>query len=223
MSRPGAAPFVVFEGTEGSGKSTQVGLLVARLRAAGVSVLATREPGGTAIGEQIRLLLLDPGNCAMLAETETLLYAAARAQHVREVVMPALAAGVVVVSDRYVDSSVAYQGAGRGLPVAADDAIQSFATGGLKPDVRVLLDLPLSVGLQRRLASAQVDRLDAEHRSFHERVRAAFLGFARDRAPEWIVVDANGDPAEVGRRVWEQLHLRLGARLSVADLRDGTR
>lgn len=204
------APFVVFEGPDGAGKSTQAAMLVAALRAGGLPVVATREPGGTPIGERIREILLDPENCAILAETEALLYAAARAQHVREVVLPALAAGTMVVSDRFVDSSFAYQGAGRGLPQAAVRSIQTLATGGLVPDLRILLDLPVAVGLERRLGTAEANRLDAEDRSFHDRVRRAFLAMADEDPAGWVVVDAAAEPAAVAREVEIAVRARLG-------------
>lgn len=209
----GQAPFVVFEGTEGSGKSTQAALLVDALRRDGLAVVATREPGGTVIGEQIRAILLDPGNCAILAETEALLYAAARAQHVREVVRPSLEAGALVVSDRFLDSSLAYQGAGRGLPMDQVLVIQELATGGLRPDLRVLLDLPVGLGLERRLATADVNRLDAEHRSFHERVRRAFKDLAAADPRGWAVIDGVGTKGDVARRVESEVRARLRSRI----------
>jgi dTMP kinase len=178
-----------------------------------VRVLATREPGGTKIGERIRAVLLDPENCDILAETEALLYAAARAQHVREVVQPALAAGTAVVGDRYVDSSLAYQGAGRGLPLEALQPIQALATGGLVPDLRVLLDVPVAVGLGRRLGTTEVNRLDAEDRSFHERVRGAFREMAKADPAGWVVIDATGEPRRIAQEVEAAVWERLGARL----------
>lgn len=205
-------PFIVFEGTEGSGKSTQMELLVARLRAAGGRVVATREPGGTAIGRQIRSILLDHDNCAILAETEVLLYAADRAQHVREVVRPALARGETVVCDRYLDSTRAYQSAGRGLAIEDVDRLQTFAVGCLLPDLRVLLDLPVELGLGRRLRAGGVNRLDAERRSFHDRVRTAYRAFAEADPEGWVVIGAAGDRDVVARHVAAAVSRRLGDR-----------
>src|SRR5687768_9729655 len=167
-------------------------------------VVVTREPGGTPIGEQIRRVLLDPGNCAMLAETEALLISAARAQHVAEVIRPALAEGNIVVCDRYVDSTLAYQGGGRGLAIEPLLAVQRFATGGLAPDRRVLLDLPVEVGLERRLKGAgEVNRLDLAELSFHHRVRETYLRLAAEDPAGWSVVEADRPADEVARRVYE--------------------
>jgi dTMP kinase len=204
--------FVVLEGPEGSGKSTQARLLAEAIRAAGYDPLVTREPGGTAIGEQVRRILLDPENCAMLAETEALLIAAARAQHVAEVIRPALESGQVVVCDRYVDSTLAYQGGGRGLPRAALEGVQVFATGGLVPDLRVLLDLPVEQGLARRLGGPdEVNRLDLADVEFHRRVRAAYLELAAADPAGWVVVDAARPVALVSRAVSQVVLGRLPA------------
>ncbi|MDP9359030.1 MAG: dTMP kinase [Chloroflexota bacterium] len=202
--------FIALEGSEGAGKSTQARLLAEWLEAAGHSVLLTREPGGTDVGEQVRHVLLAPGAYAILPETETLLYAAARAQHVREVLLPALAAGSVVVCDRYVDSTLAYQGGGRGLPLTALLQVQEFATGGLLPDLRLLLDLPVNVGLARRLAGPDaVNHLDRAGVAFHERVRSAYLDLIAADPAGWAVVDADGPPEVVGKRVVEVVAERL--------------
>jgi dTMP kinase len=210
-----AGVFLVFEGTEGSGKSTQARLLGERLREAGNEVVLTREPGGTAIGEQIRRIVLGPDNCAMLAETEALLYAASRAQHVGDVLRPAIAAGQVVVCDRFVDSSLAYQGGGRGLPSDELLAVQRLATGALRPDLRLLLDVPVGVGLGRRFAEADaVNRFDTAEVAFHERVRDAYHALVRAHPAEWAVIDAVGSIESVARRVDEAVSVRLGARLA---------
>jgi dTMP kinase len=202
--------FVVLEGPEGSGKSTQARLLARALEGDGYRVALTREPGGTPIGEQIRHVLLDPANCAMLAETEALLISAARAQHVAEVIRPALADGKVVVCDRYVDSTFAYQGGGRGLALEALRAIQELATGGLRPDRRVLLDLPVDVGLERRLTvEGEVNRLDLAERSFHHRVRETYLRLAASDSAGWAVVDAGGSVDDVARQVYAAIRASL--------------
>ncbi|GIF19838.1 dTMP kinase [Actinoplanes tereljensis] len=187
--------FVVFEGGEGAGKSTQVGKLAAALEADGHDVVVTREPGATDVGARIRRLVLDKGD-APAPRAEALLYAADRAHHVATVVRPALARGAVVVSDRYVDSSLAYQGAGRTLPVAEISWLSSWATGGLKPDLVVLLDVDPGVGLGRVDSRGQgQDRLESESRAFHERVRYAFLDLAAADPKRYLVLDA-GRPAE---------------------------
>jgi len=198
--------FVVFEGPEGAGKSTQIARLAARLRAAGGEVVATREPGGTAIGESIRSILLAPEVRAMLPETEALLYAAARAQHVGEVIRPALARGAVVVCDRFVDSSLAYQAGALGLPLAEVAAIQSLATRGVDPDLRILLDLPVEVGLARRFGDeSEVNRLDLAGIAFHERVRATYHALVAARPADWIVVDATQSPDRVEATIAEAI------------------
>ncbi len=220
---PGA--FIALEGPEGAGKSTQARLLADLLRAEGYPVRLTREPGGTAIGEQTRRILLDHANGAMLAATEALLYGAARAQHVGEVLRPALAAGELIVCDRYADSTIAYQGGGRGLPLDALLAVQQLATGGLLPDLRLLLDLPVEVGLARRFgAPDEVNRLDAAGIAFHQRVRQAYLDLAAADPDGWVVLDASGVPGEVSGLVADAVHSRLGlARLAATGAGEGAR
>lgn len=197
--RPGI--FVVFEGGEGAGKSTQVRRLAAALTAAGRDVVVTREPGATDMGARIRGLVLDKGD-APSPRAEALLYAADRAHHVATVVRPALARGAVVISDRYVDSSLAYQGAGRTLPVQEISWLSSWATGGLKPDLVVLLDVDPSVGLSRvDTRGAGADRLESESRAFHERVRYAFLDLAAGDPKRYLVLDAAQPAEEIGSSV----------------------
>jgi dTMP kinase len=193
--------FVVFEGGEGAGKSTQVQRLAAALQADGRDVVVTREPGATDVGARIRGLVLDRGD-APSPRAEALLYAADRAHHVATVVRPALARGAVVISDRYVDSSLAYQGAGRTLPVQEISWLSSWATGGLKPDLVVLLDVDPGVGL-RRVDSRGLgtDRLESESRAFHERVRYAFLDLAAGDPKRYLVLDAARPAAEIGEVV----------------------
>lgn len=188
--------FVVLEGGDACGKSTQVAVLAARLRDSGKDVVETFEPGATPAGIRIRSLVLD-GDEPLDARTESLLMAADRAQHVAEVVRPALDRGAWVISDRHVPSSLAYQGSGRALDVAEIERLSEWATGGLKPDLVVILDVPDEVAASRRSAS---DRMERETESFHGRVREAYRRLAPPRG--WIVVDGSGDVDVVADRVW---------------------
>ncbi len=202
--------FVALEGPEGSGKTTQGRLLADALEDQGYTVLLTREPGGTQIGERLRDLLLGPSGCAMLPETEALLFAAARSQHVREVIVPALAAGNVVVCDRFTDSSLAYQGGGRGLDMAILRTVQCLATGGLVPDLRVLLDLPVELGLSRRhMGLEMTNHLDDADVSFHEKVRAKYHELVQEDPGAWRVVDAAKDVEVLGQEIAEAVLDRL--------------
>jgi dTMP kinase len=205
--------FIAFEGPEGGGKSTQVRAAAAALRAAGVAVTATREPGGTAIGEQIRAVLLQPENRAMLAETETLLLLAARAQHAAEVIAPALGRGEVVLCDRFAGATYAYQGYGRGLNLALLRQLQEFAVGALAPDLTLLYDLPVETGLARRHAAGEVNRLDAAGVDFHRRVRAGYLELAAADPAHWAVFDATRPLAAVTARTLALIGERLGVTL----------
>lgn len=190
--------FVTFEGPEGAGKSTQIRLLGDALRAGGYSVVVTREPGGTAIGEQIRAILLDRTSAGMAAETEALLHTAARAQHVRELIAPAIARGDIVLCDRFAESTLAYQGGGRGLSLDLLQQVQNLATGGLEPDLRVLLDIDVELGLRRRRGEADsTNRMDDEDLAFHERVRATYHALATSAPAGWAVIDADRGLNEV--------------------------
>jgi len=205
--------FIVFEGPEGSGKSTQARLLANLLKSEVREVVLTREPGGTPIAEQVRTILLDQANCAMLPETEALLYSAARAQHVGDVIRPALERGAVVICDRFADSTLAYQGGGRGLSIDDLRTIQRLATGGLTPTLRILVDVPVEVGLRRRFGvEAEVNRLDVAGVEFHERVRAAYLRMAVEDPSTWAVVDGEGTVDEVEERIVQAVtrHTGLG-------------
>jgi dTMP kinase len=195
---------IAFEGGEASGKSTQAARLASRLGA-----VLTREPGGTSVGEQVRDLLLDPHLSFLDSRAEALLMAAARAQHVAEVVRPALSAGVDVVTDRYAYSSLAYQGAGRGLPMDDVRWLSHWATEGLWPDVVVFLDVPDDVA-RARLGTLDLDRFENEAVGFHERVIAGFRALAGAEPDRWVVVDGSGSPDEVAQRVWSAVAGRLG-------------
>lgn len=193
--------FIVFEGGEACGKSTQASRLAARRDA-----VLTREPGGTPLGERVREVFLDPASGVVDPRTEALLVAAARAQHVTEVIEPALAAGRDVVSDRFTGSSLAYQGFGRGLDVDALRALSRFATGGLEPDLYVLLEVPAEVARQRLRGDR--DRMEAAGDDFHERVRAGYAQLAATDG--WAVLDGSATIDEVERSVWEAVSGRLG-------------
>lgn len=198
MSKRGL--FVVFEGPEGAGKSTQIAELARRLEMQGRDVLLTREPGGTRAGDAVRDLLLDPEQ-VIFPLAEFLLYSASRAQLVSEVIAPALAAGRDVVSDRYAGASVAYQGHGRGLDLELIAALNHEATGGLRPDLTVLLDIEPEEGLRRASARSSSDRLESAGIEFHRRVRDGYLSQARSD-PTWIVVDATAPLNVVADKVW---------------------
>ncbi|WP_081476234.1 dTMP kinase [Micromonospora maris] len=203
-----AGLFVVFEGGEGAGKSTQLAQLAERLRAEGRDVVVTREPGATGVGTRIRSLVLDNNTDdeAPSPRAEALLYAADRAHHVATVVRPALSRGAVVISDRYVDSSLAYQGAGRTLPVDELSWLSSWATGGLKPDLVVLLDIDPRAGLSRVAErSRAADRLEAESLAFHERVRYAFLDLAAADPKRYLVLDAGHPVEQIAERVADRV------------------
>lgn len=187
--------FITFEGPEGSGKTTQMELLSGYLEEKGHSVLATREPGGTSIGNQVRAILLDPRNTEMLPASEALLFSAARAQIVNQVIRPHLAQGDIVLCDRYADSTLAYQGYGHGLDLEILHTITALATGGLKPDLTVYLDIDVEEGLRRKLTAheagqAEWNRLDRQEAAFHRRVREGYLKMAARAPDRWLVVDA---------------------------------
>lgn len=194
--------FIAFEGGDSAGKSTQARLLADALAAAGHDVVRTREPGGTGIGEQIRRLVLDHGHGHVDARTEALLFAAARAAHATQAIRPALARGDVVITDRYSDSSVAYQGVGRGLGAEDVKLLNYWATESLRPDLTVLLDVDPAGGRTRRSTSDTAeDRLESEPDDFHARIRNAFVDLAAQDRPRYLVLDAGLPIAELATRI----------------------
>lgn len=200
--------FISFEGGEGVGKSTQIRRLADRLRAGGHDVVVTLEPGGTPLGVELRRLVLQPGG-HVTPRAEALLYAADRAHHVATVIEPALAAGKIVITDRYVDSSLAYQGVGRALDPAQMADLCEFAVGGRWPDATILLDADPVIGLGRARGEGAGDRIEAEGLEFHTAVRAAFLDLARENPQRFTVVDAAGSVDEVTQRVDAAIDRRL--------------
>jgi dTMP kinase len=198
---------VAFEGGEGAGKSTQARLLAIWLRENGYDVLATHEPGATKVGMRLRALLLDTAHTGLSPWAEVMMYAADRAEHVSSVIEPALARGTIVVTDRYVDSTLAYQGGGRQLPLNPIRRVNELATGGLVPDLTFLLDLPPAAGLGRRASSA--DRLEAEPEQFHDRVRATFLALVAADPGRYVVLDATMDATQLSKAVQAALRERL--------------
>jgi len=216
--RPGL--FLSFEGMDGSGKTTQMRLLIERLRSEGYDVLETAEPGGTPIGRQIRRILLDSANKELSSRAELLLYFACRAQNVDEWIRPALAAGRVVVSDRYTDSTVAYQGAGRGLPMDVIGELHQFACGPTAPDLTIYLDIDRAIGLARaharnaeHAAAGQTDetRIDNEAAEFHDRVYDAYAALAVDEPGRIRRIDAAQSIERVHADIWAAVETHIAA------------
>ena len=194
--------FITLEGPEGSGKTSHIKPLTEWLSAQGYKVFATREPGGTNIGEQIRAVIHDLKNTEMHPRAETLLYQAARAQIVEQVIRPKLAEGTIVISDRYYDSTIAYQGYGHRQDLDQVRALVRYATGGLTPDLTILLDIEVEAGLKRKTQNAsEWNRLDAYDVEFHQRVHAGYLEMVRQEPKRWAAVDAS--------RSWEEVHEKL--------------
>jgi dTMP kinase len=200
---PPSGRLIAFEGGEGSGKTTQARLISIWLRELGYDVVTTNEPGATKVGMRLRALLLDTAHTGMSPKAEALMYAADRAEHVASVIAPALDRGAIVITDRYVDSSLAYQGAGRNLPAEEIARFNWWATGGRVPDLTILLDMDPMAGLQRRARSA--DRLEAEPAEFHQRVRAGFLALARAEPARYLVLDADRPAVEITRDIQERI------------------
>ncbi len=209
--------FITFEGIEGSGKTTQIQLLSNRVEELGIDHLLTREPGGTPIGDQIRNLVLDARNTAMTPTCELLLYAAARAQHIEQVIRPAIEAGRLVLCDRFLDATMAYQGYGRGIRHDLIDALHGLETLSLRPDLTFLFDIDAGVALERArgresAAATQLTRFEQEDLAFHERVRAGYLEMARQEPGRFVIVDARGSIEAVHRRVGEAIDRFLATR-----------
>ncbi len=197
--------FITFEGIEGSGKSTQVKMLVQYFEEHGLPYLSTREPGGTAIAEAIRKILLDPLCSEMLPETELLLYNASRVQHTGELILPALAQGKIVICDRYYDSTYAYQGAARKLDFSIIDTLTAYATFNTVPDLTILLDIPVEQGLAR-IKGRSLDRLEQEDVSFHQRVREQFLFIAKKHESRYLVLDGSLAPQKIHAQILRTLN-----------------
>jgi dTMP kinase len=208
---PESGLLITFEGPEGSGKTTQIRRLQGWLEGRGHTVHVTREPGGTPIGDAIRAVLLDPHYREMSPEAEALLFSAARAQHVDQVIRPGLAEGITVLCDRYADSTMAYQGYGRGLDLASLRAITAFAIRGAVPDLTVYLDVLAAAGLERKQQGDQAEwnRMEREALSFHERVRLGFLQMAAQEPHRWLVVDASQPPDQVQEAIRSGVMQRL--------------
>ena len=202
--------FVTFEGPEGSGKSSQIALLASFLQQRGFSVITTREPGGTVIGDEIRACVHNVANTAMTPMAEMLLYSASRAQLVAELIRPSLAAGHIVLCDRFADSTIAYQGYGRGLDLIQLHQVTEIATGGLKPALTFLLDIEVEQGLARRTGGGlEMNRLDLETVQFHQRVRDGYHQLVKAEPSRWVVVNAERPLAAVQKDLQKELLARL--------------
>jgi len=206
--------FITFEGPEGCGKTTQMRLLATYLRERGFDVLTTREPGGTRIGDRVRAVLLDPAHTEMQPPTEFLLFSAARAQLVAEVIRPHLAKGGLVLCDRFADSSLAYQGYGHRQDLAVLRTITGFATGDLSPDLTFCLDVPVGLGLRRKAGGSgdAWNRMEQKEVAYHERVRAGYLAMAAEEPDRWVVVDASRAVKAVQAVIRQQIESATEAR-----------
>ncbi len=205
--------FITFEGPEGSGKTSQIPALADYLRAAGYEVVVTREPGGTPVSDQIRDVLMSLENVAIVPRTEILLFLAARAQHVEDLIRPSLAAGKIVLCDRFGDSTLAYQGFGHQTDITILRQLLNFATGGLTPDLTLLLDVPVREGFERKWNNAsEWNRLDAYAEAFHERVRQGYLSLAKEEPDRWVIIDASQSKSEVQQAMRAAIIARLEGR-----------
>jgi dTMP kinase len=208
--------FITLEGPEGSGKTSHVPSLVEHLKSRGHAVFPTREPGGTSIGEQIRIVIHDLKNVEMHPRAETLLYQAARAQIVEQVIRPRLANGEIVISDRYYDSTIAYQGYGHQQDLGQVRTLVTYATGGLVPDLTILLDVDVEIGLRRKTQEGKEwNRLDAYTIDFHKRVRAGYLEMVKAEPARWVVIDAGQEWKQVQEGLREAVLNRISAGRSV--------
>lgn len=202
---------LVLEGGEGGGKTTQLPLLAKRLKKLGKKVITVREPGGTVISEQIREVVLSAKNTGITDTAEVLLFQAARAQIYSEVVIPALKAGTIVLMDRTRDSSVVYQGMVRGFGRKLIEQLNDFSTEKTKADLTLLLDVPVDIGLGRRMGSGKVNRMDALNGGFHEKVRRAYLKLAREnKGRRWVVINARQEMEQVADDIWQAVSKKLG-------------
>lgn len=195
--------FITFEGLEGSGKSVQVGLLGSKLREEGYTIVVTREPGGTRISEQIRAITHHPENVDLTAVAEAYLMSASRAQHVREIIRPALLDGKIVISDRFLDSSIAYQGYGRELGEVEIFKLNAMAVDDVRVDLTIYLDIPLALGFERRGKTDKLDRLDLQQKDFYERVKRGYEKLIKENRTRFCVIDGTGSIEEVAQGVWE--------------------
>jgi dTMP kinase len=206
MSTTSRGRFITFEGPDGSGKSTQARMLAERLRGEGRPVLESVEPGGTPIGQQIRRILLDPANKELTATAELLLMFAARAQNVEQWILPALAEGKIVISDRFTDSSIAYQGAGRGLGWERVLELDRIACHGLVPDLTICVDIDTETGLARALSRGGAEtRLEDQAIEFHRRAREAYHELARREPQRFRLIDGRGTPEAIAAKVWDEV------------------
>jgi len=202
--------FITLEGPEGSGKTSQIPALSAFICARGYDVVVTREPGGTDVGDQIREVLMNLKNVSIVPRTEILLFQAARAQHVEEVIRPALAAGKVVICDRFGDSTLAYQGYGHQTDLETLSYLVNYATGGLRPDLTLLLDIPIKEGMKRKVDNdSEWNRLDAYAEAFHCRVREGYLTLAAADPERWVIIDAAQNKEQVQRSIQQTIMDRL--------------
>lgn len=214
-----AGKLISFEGSEGSGKSTQLSRLAAHLQKSGREVVTTREPGGTEIGEQIRNIIVhNSKGDEMCAETELLLFTAARAQLVREVIAPALIRGAIVLSDRFLDSSTVYQGIGRNLALDPVNQINRFAVGNVMPDITIVIDVPTSVSLERirQRASDLPDRMERENIDFYEKVREGYLVLAKGMPDRFVVIDGTQSADTIEKKIWQAISERLAPPVAAA-------
>ena len=211
MKNCGRGVLIVFEGVDGAGKTTQINLLAERLAKSGYCPVMTREPGGTRLGEAVRELLLDKKYGSLSVKAEALLYAAARAQHVEELIAPALREGKVVLCDRFTDSTLAYQGYGRGVSLSTLEAVNEFVSCGVSPDLVLILDLSPEEGLARIDRSRRpADRMEGEEASFYRRVREGYLNLAARRPGRYRVVNAGRPAEEVHEEIWRAVEGVLG-------------